>query len=310
MEPRADTGPVRQAGRRRPWWITVATVAVLAAAGCSGAADTSTAGGTSRATYATAPCPDPIYPGVPQLDLGAGVECGYLTVPEDRSKEDGKTIRLAVARAKATAPNPKPDPLLHLAGGPGGSGLLGAAQRIAAGWNSDRDVIFMDQRGTWKSDPLLSCPEIDAFQADLVGLSTTDPTTAARSRDATKACRDRLAGAGWNLDAYRTSENAADIAAWDVPAAPGSAHVPTSSDRPVLILDGELDAITAPANGGEVARTVPNATRVLFHDSAHDAALWSPTCAVEIMHGFLADPATVDTRCAAATTPAAFTTSG
>ncbi|ODU05615.1 MAG: hypothetical protein ABS81_07175 [Pseudonocardia sp. SCN 72-86] len=467
-----------------------------------------------------------MYPGVPQLDLGAGVECGYLTVPEDRSKKDGKTIRLAVARAKATAPDPKPDPLVYLSGGPGGSGLISAAPRIAAGWNSDRDVIFLDQRGTWKSDPLLSCPEIDAFQAAMVGLTTTDPATAARGNAATKACRDRLAGAGWNLGAYRTTENAADIAdlrtalgidqwnlygvsygtdlalqtlrdhpqgirgvvldsvvppqvntlesfwpsaasgldalfaacaaqqacaaayptlrddffrlandltttprtvtvpdpaaggapatvvvdgyklvnfavtaslvpgtiatvpatvanlargdgsmlaaallagrppsgvtayglalgvfcsespvdeqavvasgkkvlpqlpdtllahapqtpyitgdcaAWNVPAAPDTVRTPTTSDRPVLILDGALDAITAPANGGEVARTLPNATRVLFPDSAHDVMLWSPTCSLAIMHGFLDDPAGVDTRCAATTAPAAFTTSG
>lgn len=502
-------------------------VAVLAAAGCSGTIGTPETAGrqASTASYATAPCPNPIYPGVAQVDLGAGVECGYLTVPEDRAKKDGKTIRLAVARARATAPNPKPDPLVYLAGGPGGSGLLSAAPRIAAGWNSDRDVIFLDQRGTWKSDPLLSCPEIDAFQADMVGLTTTDPATAARSNAATKACRDRLAGAGWNLGAFATTENAADIAdlrtalgidqwnlygvsygtdlalqtlrdhpqgirsvvldsvvppqantvlsfwpsaasglaalfdacaaqqvcasahptlrddffrladeltttprtvqatdpasgapttvvldgyklvnfavtaslvpgtvatvpatvenlargdgsmlaaallagrppsgvtsyglalgvfcsespvdeqavvasgkkvlpqlpdallahapqtpyivgdcaAWNVPAAPDQVHTPTSSDRPVLILDGGLDAITAPANGGEAARTLPNATRVLFADSAHDVMLWSPTCSLAIMHGFLDDPATVDTGCAAATTPAAFTTGG
>src|SRR4051794_31055723 len=133
------------------------------------------AGAVPASTYVSAPCPNPIYPGVAQLDLGAGVECGYLTVPENRAAPDGRTIRLAVARAKATAPNPKQDPLVYLTGGPGGSGLLSAAPRIAASWNSDRDVIFLDQRGTWKSDPLLSCPEIDAFLSDWVGLNSFDP---------------------------------------------------------------------------------------------------------------------------------------
>ena len=81
------------------------------------------AGAVPASTYVSAPCPNPIYPNVPQLDLGAGVECGYLTVPENRARPDGRRIRLAVARAKATSPNPAADPLVYLAGGPGGSGL-------------------------------------------------------------------------------------------------------------------------------------------------------------------------------------------
>src|SRR4051794_4191339 len=167
------------------------------------------AGAVPASTYVSAPCPNPIYPNVPQLDLGAGVECGYLTVPENRARPDGRRIRLAVARAKATSTTPRADPLLYLAGGPGGSGLLSAAPRIAAGWNRDRDVIFLDQRGTWKSDPLLSCPEIDAFLADWTGLNSFDPATADRSAAATRVCRDRLAATGADLGMYSTTENAA-----------------------------------------------------------------------------------------------------
>jgi pimeloyl-ACP methyl ester carboxylesterase len=202
------------------WTGRVVLVAALALlCGCApavggGAAATPGAGATaaSPSTYASAPCPNPIYPGVPQLDLGAGVECGYLSVPEDRAHPDSRRIRLAVARAKATSPTPGADPLLYLAGGPGGSGLLSAGSRIAAGWNRDRDVIFLDQRGTWKSDPLLSCPEMDGFLADWAGLNTFDPATASRSAAATRACRDRLTATGVDLAAYTTTENAADVA--------------------------------------------------------------------------------------------------
>ncbi|MCF7552349.1 alpha/beta fold hydrolase [Pseudonocardia sp. WMMC193] len=497
-----------------------AVIGVLALAGCAGspppAAPATTSATAAPAAFSPAACPNPIYPGVTQLDLGPGVECGYLTVPQDRTRPDGRTLRLAVARAAATAPNPKADPLVYLAGGPGGSGLISAAPRIAAGWNRDRDVIFLDQRGTWKSDPLLSCPEIDAFQAELVGLVTTDPATAARSAAATAACRERLTTAGWDLAAYDTAENAADLAdlrtalgidewdlygvsygtdlalqtvrdhpdgiravvldsvvppqlntpesfwpsarsgldalfaacaaqpacrtayptlredffrlatdltttprtvtvegttvvvdgyklvnlavtaslvpgtisgipalvenlargdgrlaatallaglppsgvtayglalgvfcaespttpdallasgraalpelpdallthppqipfltgdcaAWDVPAAPGALREPVRSDRPVLVLDGALDAITAPANGDVVAATLPHSTRARFADAAHDVLLWSPECSLRIMQDFLDDPAAVDTSCAAATAPAPFT---
>jgi hypothetical protein len=83
---------------------------------------------------------------------------------------------------------------VFLAGGPGGSGLL--EQSAASGWNVDRDVIFISQRGTLKADPFLSCPEIDEFTARSAQLVMSDPATAAASAAATSACRDRHAREG------------------------------------------------------------------------------------------------------------------
>ena len=165
-----------------------------------------------RASFAPAPCPNPIVAGVPRLDLGPEFECGYLTVPENRSKDNGRTIRIAVARAKASSPNPKPDPIVYLTGGPGGSGLAVAGPLVRAGWNADRDAIFLDQRGTLKSDPLLACPEVDAFLIDQLELSPMQPSTADRDAAATRACHDRLVAAGIDLAAFNTTENAADVA--------------------------------------------------------------------------------------------------
>src|SRR4051794_31826077 len=130
---------------------------------------------TTAASYAPAPCPNPIY-GV-GFDLGPEFTCGYLTVPENRKRWDSRTIRLAVATRKATAPNPHPDPILFLTGGPGGSGLA-EGPGVAKDWRPDRDVIFLDQRGEMKSDPFLSCPEIDSFMESTVSLSWSAPETA------------------------------------------------------------------------------------------------------------------------------------
>lgn len=146
------------------------------------------------------------------LDLGSDFDCGYLTVPQNREEPDGPTVRLAVARIGATAATPAPDPIVYLTGGPGGSALLSAVQRVENGWNSDREVIFFDQRGTWKSDPLLACPEVDAFMAEWVGLDTTDPATAKRSGEAVRACRDRITAEGWDPADFNTTQNAADLA--------------------------------------------------------------------------------------------------
>ena len=59
------------------------------------------------------------------FDKGQGVtvDCGYLVVPEDRANPQGPTIRIAVARYKASLPNPASDPIVYLEGGPGGSAL-------------------------------------------------------------------------------------------------------------------------------------------------------------------------------------------
>src|SRR5690349_9652543 len=54
---------------------------------------------------------------------GVTVTCGYLTVPEDRAKAEGKTIKLHVAVFKSKNPNPQPDPVVYLEGGPGGHAL-------------------------------------------------------------------------------------------------------------------------------------------------------------------------------------------
>ncbi|MGW5347545.1 hypothetical protein [Streptomyces sp. HUAS TT3] len=71
-----------------------------------------------------AACPAPVLPGVPAL--GPEFSCGYLTVPENRAEPDGRTIRIAVARLRAAAAQPRPDPVVWPTGGPGGSGLLDA----------------------------------------------------------------------------------------------------------------------------------------------------------------------------------------
>jgi pimeloyl-ACP methyl ester carboxylesterase len=164
------------------------------------------------ALYQSAPCPVPNFPGVPEADLGPNYSCGYLTVPENRSAPSGRTIRILVARVKAATRAPKPDPIVFLAGGPGGAGTLGAPGVVAGGMNADRDVIFINQRSTLHSDPHLSCPEMDDFTAQAVGLVYQAASTAALDAAAITACRERLTPTGVDLAAYDTRENAADIA--------------------------------------------------------------------------------------------------
>ncbi|TFV55282.1 alpha/beta hydrolase [Mycobacterium sp. PS03-16] len=162
--------------------------------------------------YEAAPCPRPNYPGVPAADLGPEYTCGYLTVPENRRAPGGRTIKLLVARARAVSDAPAPDPIVYLAGGPGGAGTLSAPGVIAGGMNTDRDVIFLNPRGTIHSDPFLPCPETDEFASQAIGLVYTEQSTARRDAESVASCRERLAPTGADFAAYNSLENAADVA--------------------------------------------------------------------------------------------------
>ncbi|GAA1755472.1 hypothetical protein [Agromyces humatus] len=154
-------------------------------------------------SFEPAPRPNPIYGTGTDFDLGPEFAYGYLTVPEDRADPDGPTIRLAIATRPATSPDPKPDPIVFLSGGPGGSGIA-EGPGVAAAWHPDRDVIFVDQRGALKSEPFLACPEIDEFMRSTEGLSWSDHATADQSAAVLSECRDRLTAEGWNLGASTT----------------------------------------------------------------------------------------------------------
>ena len=103
------------------------------------------------AMYERGPCP---FDGAEGVE---GLECGTLTVPERRGLPGGRTLRLAVAVLRSTGPDPAPDPLVFLSGGPGGRSVEGTPGRTgSAFWSrlrERRDLIFFDQRGTGLSEP-------------------------------------------------------------------------------------------------------------------------------------------------------------
>ena len=154
---------------------------VCLVAACSGSG--SNGGPTRAASFQTTPCPQPNIAGFPDLDFPSGVQCGYLTVLENRAKPDGRRIRIFVMRAPAVSATPRPDPIVYLSGGPGGAGSFEVAFMIKHGLNADREVIFVDQRGTHRADPLLACPDWEQFLYDSVSVPfAAESTTASRQR--------------------------------------------------------------------------------------------------------------------------------
>lgn len=194
-----------------------ALVRVLAAVMClmvapTGVAAASPSSASGTPSYQPTPCPKPNIAGFPELDFPPGVACGYLTVPESRKKPDGRRIRIFVMRAPAVAAQPKPDPIVYLSGGPGGAGSFEVAAMVAHGLNAEREVVFVDQRGTHRADPRIACPAWEQFVWDAVGVPFVADSTTAADGAAIEECRDHWAARGVDLAAYDTTENAADIA--------------------------------------------------------------------------------------------------
>lgn len=132
------------------------------------------------------------------------VTCGYLAVPEDRTRQDGPTVELAVAILNSVSTVPLPDPVLYLDGGPGGSALIGIDDWLESPLRADRQIILFDQRGTGYSWPNLDCPETDAFDAG-------DVPEGVPQIEVVEECRDRLRGLGIDLSMYNSATSAADV---------------------------------------------------------------------------------------------------
>jgi pimeloyl-ACP methyl ester carboxylesterase len=87
-------------------------------------------------------------------------ECGSIQVAENPSDPGGRRIALSVAVIRATSPSPKPDPLFWFAGW-GGAGVSDDLANVASAFvtvNIDRDLVFIDQRGTGSSKLVCDLP--------------------------------------------------------------------------------------------------------------------------------------------------------
>ncbi len=148
-----------------------------------------------------------------QVPPGRDVECGWLTVPEDRSNPE-KMIHLHVAIFHSDSANPAPDPIVYLEGGPGGDALeavpLVFEMRFAP-FLANHDLIMFDQRGTGYSEPSLACPEETEVAFALLEQDISPEQATEQLLDALFSCQERLSDEGINLSAYNSRENAADL---------------------------------------------------------------------------------------------------
>jgi pimeloyl-ACP methyl ester carboxylesterase len=114
--------------------------------------------------------------------------CGTYEVFENRAARSGRTIQLRVVVLKALGKSPVPDAIFPLHGGPGAAatGLVGLARGgVLESSRQDHDLVFVDQRGTGQSNPLMCSVgddpnDLAGFFGDIL------------PRDQVRACREKL----------------------------------------------------------------------------------------------------------------------
>ncbi|MDH3295096.1 MAG: alpha/beta fold hydrolase, partial [Acidimicrobiia bacterium] len=156
-------------------------------------------GGTTRTI--TCPIEVPDEPGIE-------IECGQLTVPENKDDPDGSKVVLPYIVVGRSDRTPRPDPVVFTAGGPGYSSLSSVWFFANSPILDDRDVIVFEQRGNRFAQPSLVCssmwwqeepgntPCLDSLRAKGVDLSQYTANILARDLI---ALRQALGHQQWNL---------------------------------------------------------------------------------------------------------------
>jgi len=216
----------------------------------------------------------------------AGAECGVLVAPENRRRPEGRQVRIPFAVVRSTSPKRRPDPILHLGGGPGLAFAGFPSFYLDPARNGDRDIILMDQRGYGYGDPALDCARGE-LPLRLVTRAAPPAEEQADANRTMLACRDAALAAGVDLDQYWSGPIAEDIAdlrralgirRWNVAAYSYGAMFALAlmRERPAGLRSVVLNSPainTAPSDSvGELLRAFAQARANLFAACASDTA--------------------------------------
>lgn len=150
------------------------------------------------------PCPCVI-----KVDTALVSKCGYLVVPENRQKPQGRTIKIPFVSVRKREQDPNRNFLLYTTGGPGYSTTANFDSLTARmDFLQFGGFIAFDQRGSRRAQPCLDCPEVnEAIRRSYRDHLSKDSLVL----QAVTHCRKRLTAQGIDLSAYNTIESAADI---------------------------------------------------------------------------------------------------
>lgn len=135
----------------------------------------------------------------------------YLEVPENRTKINGKTIKLAYTILSPIYKNTNKEPIVFLQGGPGGPSIFMAEFFKKSPLHKDRAIIFMDQRGTGLSNAI--CESIGTKIIDILRKDLSLDEEEKDIATVLQQCKREAVANDYDFSAYNSSENAADFEA-------------------------------------------------------------------------------------------------
>jgi D-alanyl-D-alanine carboxypeptidase len=149
------------------------------------------------------------------LPVDLDLDCGYVVVPEARSGNSSREVKLGVTRINSGQGSAN-SPLFMLAGGPGQAqidpGFFSLLQTdLLGGILASRDIVVVEQRGTEHTDPFLNCPEIISAPWAAYEQGLTGDDASAYEIGTVQACISRFEEEGINFDNFNSVENAADV---------------------------------------------------------------------------------------------------
>ena len=160
--------------------------------------------------FVTRPCPEDFAP-------NADADCGFIRVPEDRTRPHSRMIKVAAAVVHSSAAQVAPEPILVLPGGPSAPAIQPFYLQSYfenAEWAAGHDIVLVDTRGTGSSSPRLACPEMDQAEVDHFYAEPYVGSAAHRIiGGALRECRQHLVRRGIDPAAYTTRASVADLEA-------------------------------------------------------------------------------------------------
>jgi pimeloyl-ACP methyl ester carboxylesterase len=143
-----------------------------------------------------------------QIDSSFKRHCGYLIVPENRTKTTSKMIKLPFIYLESKNPDKQKSPVLFTSGGPGNSSLGWALGMTKSDLIQDRDCIVIEQRGTKYAVPGLRDFVLDS----MIRVSyRKNLDKDSMFNEGVKCYRNRLEARGIDLSGYNSYETVADI---------------------------------------------------------------------------------------------------
>lgn len=138
------------------------------------------------------------------------IEWGYLSVPENWDKPEGKKIKIAVAILKRTSKSNDPNPVVFIEGGPGAGEIKGIWAWLEHPLREKSDIVLVDLRGVGFSFPKF-CPELGKKFLEILAKNQNSTQDEQQKAMAAMDCRQDLLNRDIDLKAYNSKSIAKDL---------------------------------------------------------------------------------------------------